>query len=205
MAVTRELVKYALSPKLLPYRKLIGTHVGADEIFWQTLVLNIPKFAQNVSRQGWYIRWGHGKTDHSPDTLTEGYEEDMLRLRENFLFMRKVNGQDSQQLMNDVDKWIQQGNDAVPGPHEQSQDEPNNIVPCSSVIVANMGSWPTQEEEASVASLPQEGAPLPPPVAAGQPPSAGSALPGSPDKQSWHGTKSRKQLLESYKWYMQNQ
>merc|ERR1719245_2640486 len=95
MIVTRELVQYAVSPELLPFRTLVSTHIGADEIFWQTLVLNIPGFTQKVSQQGWFMRWGHGKTGHSPDTLTQSYEEDIVRRRSSYFFMRKVSLTDS--------------------------------------------------------------------------------------------------------------
>mmetsp|Transcript_69527 Transcript_69527/g.197020 ORF Transcript_69527/g.197020 Transcript_69527/m.197020 type:complete len:529 (-) Transcript_69527:111-1697(-) len=123
MAITRELVRYALSPQLLHYRKLVGLHLGADEIFWQTLVLNIPLFGQGVSKQGWFLRWGHGKTDHSPDTLNDAYQAEIVRTRDMNFFMRKV-GHESVQLLDTVDNLIQKEVEThappvVPDPNEE--------------------------------------------------------------------------------------
>mmetsp|Transcript_117150 Transcript_117150/g.250329 ORF Transcript_117150/g.250329 Transcript_117150/m.250329 type:complete len:457 (-) Transcript_117150:117-1487(-) len=105
VAVTRELVQYALSPELRDYRTLVGTHFAADEIFWQSMVLNIPNFTQPVSPQGWFIRWGHGKTGHSPDTLTEDYKQEILNDAGSYLFMRKVSLTDSAHLLDDFDAF----------------------------------------------------------------------------------------------------
>jgi len=161
MIVTRELVKYALGPGLVSYRKLVGMHIGADEIFWQTLVLNIPSFAQTVSQQGWFLRWGHGKTDHSPDTLTESYEASIVTERKMYFFMRKVSVDDSPRLLDDIDA-IAEPPDAVPSP------------------VAGPGeAWAEH-------------------IVACPAPEAAQHL-------RWTGSKSRKQLMESYRWYMEHQ
>uniref|UniRef100_A0A7S4QXL4 protein xylosyltransferase n=1 Tax=Alexandrium monilatum TaxID=311494 RepID=A0A7S4QXL4_9DINO len=186
MAVTREFVKYALSPKLLPYRKLVGMHVGADEIFWQTLVLNIPNFKQNVSQQGWYIKWGHGKTDHSPDTLTESYQDDILKNRRNLFFVRKVSQQDSSSLLDAMD-GVSERDETVPGPGMFLEDKSAKVVPCSSgrsyiEVESNVDEdfMESRGQEYYVKKAP-------------------------PTSRNWKGTKSRKQLLEAYKWYMENQ
>jgi len=181
MVVTRELVKYALSPQLFHYRKLVGMHVGADEIFWQSLILNIPNFKQTVSQQGWFIRWGHGKTDHSPDTLNEKYEQELLQHRNEFFFMRKVSPADSGKLMDRIDALVQQP-DSVPGPVTQKpgEDWSLNTVACPESL-----QFVEREFDEPLQDLP-----APPP----------------PSKSKhWQGTKSRKQLVEAYKWYMQNQ
>jgi len=103
VVLTREVVKYALSSELLPFRKLMGMHLGSDELFWQTLVLNIPGFRQNVSEGGWFIKWGHGKTSHSPDVLTEHYKDSIMQSRGHLFFMRKVTEDDSHQLLDELD------------------------------------------------------------------------------------------------------
>lgn len=103
VGLTRELVKYALSPELMPFRKLVGMHQGSDEMFWQSLVTNIPNFTQTVSQRGWYIQWGHGKTSHSPDTLTELYRDGIVKSRGHLFFMRKVTPSDSLQLLDEID------------------------------------------------------------------------------------------------------
>jgi hypothetical protein len=102
--LTRELVDYALSPGISNFKRLVGAHMGADEMFWQTLVLNIPNFTQRVQSHGWFIRWGHGKTQHSPDTLNLSYIDELVMRNQTNLFMRKVDANESASLLNHVDQ-----------------------------------------------------------------------------------------------------
>mmetsp|Transcript_151956 Transcript_151956/g.487761 ORF Transcript_151956/g.487761 Transcript_151956/m.487761 type:complete len:566 (-) Transcript_151956:35-1732(-) len=102
--LTRELVTYATSPGLAHFKRLIGMHAAADEIFWPTLVLNIPNFTQKISRQGWFVTWSPGATDHSPETLTDRRTTEIMEKRDELLFMRKVNEVDSASLLAEVDR-----------------------------------------------------------------------------------------------------
>lgn len=68
---TRELAEYAVAPELAPFRKLVSLRWGADELFWPTLVSNIPELSQRVVPHSlWFKRWdGHGGSAHSPDVI----------------------------------------------------------------------------------------------------------------------------------------
>jgi len=82
-------------------------HTAADEIFWATLVLNIPNFTPRISRRGgWYIRWPEhpGPNQHSPWTLTkeQNFGEIVAR-QEDYLFMRKVEEGASTELLEQMD------------------------------------------------------------------------------------------------------
>jgi len=103
VVLTRELVRYAAGPGLMPFKQLIGMHAGADEIFWPTLVLNIPNFTQKVSRQRWYMKWDPAGTGHSPMVLTEAHLKEILNQKDQYLFMRKVTDDASVQLMRQID------------------------------------------------------------------------------------------------------
>lgn len=65
MVLSRSLVEYSSHPGLVHFKRLIGMHPGADEIFWSTLVFNIPGYTQKLSRQGWYMRWNPYGWGHS--------------------------------------------------------------------------------------------------------------------------------------------
>jgi len=107
VVLTRELVDYATGPKLGNFKKLIAMHAAADETFWGTLVLNIPKFTPRLSRQGWFIHWPPKSTNHSPDTLTEkDHLGTMLQNHNLYLFMRKVEPKASAKLLQFVDSLI---------------------------------------------------------------------------------------------------
>jgi len=103
VVLTRELAEYATGPGLGHFKRLIGMHTAADEIFWATLVLNIPNFTQKISKQGWYIRWTPGGTGHSPELLTEHHFDHISEQRSLYLFMRKVEEGASNELMRHMD------------------------------------------------------------------------------------------------------
>jgi len=103
VVLTRELAQYATSPGLMHFQRLVALHAGADEIFWPTLVLNIPNFTQKISRQGWYIRWDPSSTGHSPVVLTEAHWKDIVEQREMYLFVRKVDEAASDALLRRID------------------------------------------------------------------------------------------------------
>lgn len=103
VAVTRELAEYALAPGLKPFRQVIAAHLGADELFWQTLVLNIPNFTQAVARQRWFIEWTD-PTQHSPDIITEAHLPKLLPAQGRFLFTRKVQSPASDAALDALDR-----------------------------------------------------------------------------------------------------
>lgn len=105
MILTRELVEYATSPKLLNFRKMISMHSAADEIFWATLILNIPHFSQKISQQGWYQRW-EAHIGHSPDILTESSFQHISQNRHNYFFIRKVDSSKSETLLRRMDDML---------------------------------------------------------------------------------------------------
>jgi len=137
VVLTREMVKYATSPALQPYRQLLSAHKAADEIFWATLALNIPGFTQTVSPQGWYMQWtaGHG---HSPDTLNLAHELPIVSQRRMHFFVRKVDERESSELLQRLDALKAQADEA-PGPGDlawvqgdASRSWASNAVPCPS-------------------------------------------------------------------------
>lgn len=115
--LTRELVQYATSPQLQPFRQLISAHTAADEIFWATMVLNIPGLNQSISPQGWFMQWtGEG---HSPDTLTMAHEKKIAPNRRMYFFVRKVEEPASSALLQRLDDLAASEEDA-PGPGDAS-------------------------------------------------------------------------------------
>jgi hypothetical protein len=103
VVLTRELVQYAVSPELKDFRRLIGMHSAADEIFWSTLVLNIPNFTQSLGQQSWFEIWPVGSTGHSPETLTAMRRQEIVTSRPKYFFMRKVHRVDSIELLAQID------------------------------------------------------------------------------------------------------
>jgi len=57
MVITRELAQYATGSELEDFRRLVSMHSASDEMFWATMVLNIPNFTQTISPQGWFMTW----------------------------------------------------------------------------------------------------------------------------------------------------
>lgn len=120
MILTREFVGYALNPDLKDFKQLISMHSAADEIFWATLVLNIPNFKQTISPQGWFQYRPFSGTGHSPQTLAETHKHLLTSNRHLYFFMRKVDEKDSADLLLDVDTMLA-WQDEVPGPISGSQ------------------------------------------------------------------------------------
>jgi len=129
--LTRELVQYALSEELLPYHRLVSLRPAADEIFWQTLVLNIPRFSQRITSQGWFEKWSSTRQGHSPDTLTRQHEEAIAKDRERYFFMRKVKQKESEHLLKVLDD-LSEKPEAPPGPVPESWKWNQDSVACSS-------------------------------------------------------------------------
>jgi hypothetical protein len=145
MILTREVVEYATHPGLAAYRHLVSMHAAADEIFWATMVLNIPNFSQGISQHQWFMHWSANSGDHSPETLTESHLPLIMLDREKYLFMRKVDEVASSKLLNEIDELSKTQGDSVPTRYEWKR----NAVPC--------GKAP--------AGLPRKPAPAPPPRA----------------------------------------
>lgn len=147
MILTREVVEYATHPGLAAYRRLISMHAAADEIFWATLVLNIPNFSQGISQHQWFMHWSATSGDHSPETLTESHLPLIMLDREKYLFMRKVDEVASSTLLNEIDE-LSKMQEGVPTRYEWTR----NAVPCGKAPLGPFG-WP------------QQPAPAPPPPA----------------------------------------
>merc|ERR1719401_3402773 len=113
--LTREMAEYATAPGLEHFKRLVGMHAAADEIFWPTLVLNIPNFTQRISKQGWYIRWNKDSSSHSPEVLTESHMKQIAEQRDMYLFVRKVEEAASATLLHEFDVTIQAEQDNFAG------------------------------------------------------------------------------------------
>lgn len=116
LILTRELVDYATRPSLMHFRRLVGMHSAADEIFWATLVLNIPGFTQKLGGQTWFIHWNPHAKGHSPETLTLHHWPEVLRDRERYAFIRKVDETLSDKLLSNLDNLISIADEVIPGP-----------------------------------------------------------------------------------------
>merc|ERR1719373_658364 len=92
-----------MAPGLEHFKRLVGMHAAADEIFWPTLVLNIPNFTQQVSKQHWFVRWTSGSTSHSPELITDLHLQEIMEHRDMFLFVRKVEEEASATLLHELD------------------------------------------------------------------------------------------------------
>jgi len=103
VVLTREMVKYALAPELVGYRRLIAMHSAADEIFWATLAINIPGLDQTVSPQGWYVHFDPASHGHSPETLSKKHEEILALNRRMYFFIRKVEESKSRHVLQVMD------------------------------------------------------------------------------------------------------
>lgn len=109
--LTHEVAKYSVlqDEGVHNFNELVSMRWAADEVFWGTMLKSIPNFQQKVDgATRWYIRWGQGKTAHSPNTF-EGpvmlaYLDDLkMHIREH-LFIRKVDFHGSKDLLDWVDE-----------------------------------------------------------------------------------------------------
>jgi len=101
--LTRELVEYVSHPDMADFKRLIGMHPGSDEIFWSTLVFNIPNFTQRISEQGWYTCWDHMPNDHSPETISDQHLDKIMQHRDKYFFARKVDLNQSANVLRALD------------------------------------------------------------------------------------------------------
>lgn len=129
VVLTRELVQYAVSPELAAFRRFVSMHSAADEIFWATLVLNIPNYTHGVSPQDTYMSWRPGSNSHSPETLTSRHEDVILDHRQAHFFMRKVNRVDSSSLLAYVDELLAEP-DVAPVAPVISKVAVTGAIPC---------------------------------------------------------------------------
>ena len=77
---------------------------SADEIFWPTLVSNIPGLERPIE-PGWYVSWD-ARVGHSPDTFTGGTlaRHKHAILSSDRLFVRKVRLPGSTDLLDVLDR-----------------------------------------------------------------------------------------------------
>mmetsp|Transcript_48595 Transcript_48595/g.106167 ORF Transcript_48595/g.106167 Transcript_48595/m.106167 type:complete len:484 (+) Transcript_48595:98-1549(+) len=174
--LTREMIQYATSPELQPYRTLLSLHAASDEIFWATLVINIPNFTQSVSPQGWYMEWSSA-SGHSPSTLTLAHKAEIMSKRRMYFFVRKVDEIVSMELLQSLDE-AKALREEPPGPGELSWAQGDAFKALKSKIVAGPEltadpRTPGLDTASMVAFSP---APAPPPA----PPSASSLTPVAP-------------------------
>jgi hypothetical protein len=105
--LTRELCEYVAHPDLADFKKLMSFRWGADEMFWPTLIANIPNFTQSVSPASmWFKRWqGHGSTPHSPDLIQwPHHTPELFASRPHHFFVRKLRLPESQTTVDWLDK-----------------------------------------------------------------------------------------------------
>jgi hypothetical protein len=105
--LTRELCEYVAHPDLADFKKLMSFRWGADEMFWPTLIANIPNFSQKVAPASmWYKRWqGHGSTPHSPDLIQwPHHTPELFSSRPHHFFVRKLRLPESQTTVDWLDK-----------------------------------------------------------------------------------------------------
>jgi hypothetical protein len=105
--LTRDLCEYVAHPDLADFKKLMSFRWGADEMFWPTLIANIPNFSQKVAPASmWFKRWqGHGSTPHSPDLIQwPHHTPEMFASRPHHFFVRKLRLPESQTTVDWLDK-----------------------------------------------------------------------------------------------------
>jgi hypothetical protein len=105
--LTRELCEYVAQPGLADFKMLMSFRWGADEMFWPTLIANIPNFTQKVDPASmWYKRWqGHGSTPHSPDLIQwPHHTPELFDSRPHHFFVRKLRLPESQTTVDWLDK-----------------------------------------------------------------------------------------------------
>jgi len=128
MILPRELVEYAMLPELDDLKRLVSMHAAADEVFWATLVLNVPDFSRTINPQTWFMFRSPSNFGHSPDTLMHKHLSMIMAARRENFFMRKVDEGRSQALLDMVDQVISEPDDA-PGPGQAQWDSRQNAVP----------------------------------------------------------------------------
>jgi len=106
--LTRELCEYATQADLADYKKLLSMRWGADELFWATLVSNIPHFPPGAAQPAsmWFKRWqGHGSSPHSPDLLQwPHHTPELFEATPTVLFARKLQLPESQTTVEMLDE-----------------------------------------------------------------------------------------------------
>lgn len=147
----RELVQYAMQPELDSFKRLVGMHIASDELFWATLVLNIPNFQWTLNPQSWFMYRSPTNDGHSPDTLVPNHMQRILQARPANFFLRKVDAGHSQALLDMLDQVISEP-DVQPGPGRSPWEPRQNAVSCSWRPVDTSGPYaywtPPPEPEA---------------------------------------------------------
>jgi len=130
MILSRELVQYAMQPELDAFKRLVGMHAAADEIFWATMVLNIPRFPRTINPQSWFMFRSPANNGHSPDTLIQRHLELILAGRRMNFFLRKVDAGHSSALLDMLDEVIARPDDR-PGAGQASWDSRQHAASCA--------------------------------------------------------------------------
>jgi len=106
--LTRDLCEYVTQADLADYKKLMSMRWGADELFWATLVSNIPRFPPGAAQPAsmWFKRWqGHGSSPHSPDLLQwPHHTPELFEAVPTVLFARKLQLPESQTTVDMLDE-----------------------------------------------------------------------------------------------------
>lgn len=130
MILPRELVRYAMLPELNDFKRFIGMHDAADEIFWATLVLNIPGLTRTINPQTWFMYRSPTNWGHSPDTLLQKHLDMILAERRMSFFLRKVDPGHSLALLDTLDHLINEPDDP-PGAAIQSWPSRQHAISCA--------------------------------------------------------------------------
>jgi hypothetical protein len=105
----REVVEYVVddartAPGVASFVDILRHRWSADEVFWPTLVANIPGLQRPIE-PGWYVSWD-ARVGHSPDTFTGGALARHKRtiLASDRLFVRKVHLPGSEGLLDALER-----------------------------------------------------------------------------------------------------
>lgn len=162
MILPRELIQYVMQPELDVFKRLMAMHVAADEIFWATLVLNIPGFSRTINPQNWFMFRSPDNFGHSPDTLLQKHLELILDNRRNNFFLRKVDPGHSLALLDSIDTVIA-SKDSPAGPATATWSSRQHAISCAwrQADRNGRGAYWMPPPEPTVASAPFP-APAPP-------------------------------------------
>lgn len=105
----REVVDYVVddprtTPGVASLVEILQHRWSADEVFWPTLVANIPGLKRHT-KPGWYVSWD-ARVGHSPDTFTGAAlaRHERAILSSDRLFVRKVRLPGSKPLLDSLDR-----------------------------------------------------------------------------------------------------
>jgi hypothetical protein len=107
--IPREVIDYVVddpqtAPGVASFVDILQHRWSADEVFWPTLVANIPGLKRRI-KPGWYVSWDD-RVGHSPDSFTGATLARHKRaiLSSDRLFVRKVRLPGSDDLLDILDR-----------------------------------------------------------------------------------------------------